>query len=112
MPNPLSWFFHHLPRPLHRVEVFGNFAAQLVLPFGLFLAAAGGVDRRRADDRHPAHLVASGNYAWLNWLTIVILCSSLADRVGRVHELAAPSSAPCRSGSPWPCWRSRRSCPC
>ena len=21
MPGPLSWFFHHLPRPLHRVEV-------------------------------------------------------------------------------------------
>src|SRR5918996_6253416 len=37
MPNPLSWFFHHLPRPLHRAEVLGNFVAQLVLPFGLFL---------------------------------------------------------------------------
>jgi hypothetical protein len=37
LPNPLSWFFHHLPRPIHRVEVVGNFAAQLVLPFGLFL---------------------------------------------------------------------------
>ena len=37
MPNPLSWFFHHLPRPIHRIEVVGNFAAQLVLPFGLFL---------------------------------------------------------------------------
>ena len=35
MPNPLSWFFHHLPRPLHRLEVVGNFVAQLVLPFGL-----------------------------------------------------------------------------
>src|SRR6266404_1133114 len=37
MPNPLSWFFHHLPRPLHRIEVLGNFLAQLILPFGLFL---------------------------------------------------------------------------
>ncbi len=26
MPNPLSWFFHHLPKPLHRVEVLGNFS--------------------------------------------------------------------------------------
>src|SRR5439155_431600 len=31
MPNSLSWFFHHLPRPLHRIEVLGNFFAQLVL---------------------------------------------------------------------------------
>src|SRR5687768_13716068 len=27
MPNPLSWWFHHLPRPLHRVEVLGNHLA-------------------------------------------------------------------------------------
>src|SRR5947208_1900115 len=37
MPNPLSWFFHRLPRSLHRLELLGNFAAQLVLPFGLLL---------------------------------------------------------------------------
>ena len=36
MPNPLSWYFHHLPKPLHRVEAAGNHFAQLVVPFGLF----------------------------------------------------------------------------
>src|SRR3989338_1995139 len=36
MPNPLSWWFHHLPKPLHRVEVLGNHFAQLVVPFFLF----------------------------------------------------------------------------
>src|SRR6202022_986104 len=36
MPNPLSWYFHRLPRRLHRVEVLGNHFAQLVAPFGLF----------------------------------------------------------------------------
>ena len=29
MPGPLSWFFHHLPKPLHRIEVAGNHFAQL-----------------------------------------------------------------------------------
>ncbi|MFN2549511.1 MAG: lipase maturation factor family protein, partial [Myxococcales bacterium] len=24
MPNPLSWYFHHLPKPLHRIEVAGS----------------------------------------------------------------------------------------
>ncbi|GAA3154527.1 hypothetical protein GCM10017687_85590 [Streptomyces echinatus] len=24
MPGPLSWFFHHLPKPLHRAEVAAN----------------------------------------------------------------------------------------
>src|SRR5262249_50086629 len=32
MPNPLSWYFHHLPKPLHRLEVAGNHVAQLVAP--------------------------------------------------------------------------------
>jgi len=87
MPNPLSWFFHHLPRPLHRLEVFGNFAAQLVLPFGLFLPQPVASIVAVLMIATQLYLVASGNYAWLNWLTIVILCSGLADRIAGVHEL-------------------------
>jgi len=37
MPNPLSWYFHRLPRGLHRLEVLGNYLAQLIAPFALFL---------------------------------------------------------------------------
>src|SRR5438874_2525868 len=36
MPNPLSWYFHRLPRVLHRAEVLGNHFAQLVVPWFLF----------------------------------------------------------------------------
>ena len=36
MPNPLSWFFHHLPGRAHKVEVLANHFAQLVVPFFLF----------------------------------------------------------------------------
>jgi hypothetical protein len=36
MPSPLSWLFHRLPRPLHRIEVAGNHLAQLVMPFAFF----------------------------------------------------------------------------
>ncbi|MYT55630.1 lipase maturation factor family protein, partial [Streptomyces sp. SID7834] len=36
MPGPLSWFFHRLPRPVHRVEVAANHVTQLVVPFLLF----------------------------------------------------------------------------
>jgi hypothetical protein len=79
MPNPLSWFFHHLPRPVHRLEVVGNFVAQLALPFGLALpqrfatvAALGLVGTQ-------LYLVLSGNYAWLNWMTIVICFAAVRD---------------------------------
>src|SRR5207237_4337562 len=36
MPNPLSRYFHHLPKLLHRGEALGNHVAQLVVPFLLF----------------------------------------------------------------------------
>jgi hypothetical protein len=88
MPNPLSWFFHRLPRQIHRLEVIGNFVAQLVLPFGLFLpqpiASVAGLLMIGTQ----LYLVASGNYAWLNWLTIVAISAALVDpvHVGAAYE--------------------------
>jgi Lipase maturation factor len=80
MPGPLSWFFHHLPKPLHRVEAAGNHFAQLVVPFGLFApqpvaGAAGAIVVVT-----QLWLVLSGNFAWLNWLTILLGCSAIDAR--------------------------------
>src|SRR3984893_18785140 len=72
MPNPLSWFFHHLPRRLHRVEVLGNFFAQLIAPWGLFLPQPIATLSAIVMIATQGYLVISGNYAWLNWTTIVI----------------------------------------
>lgn len=83
MPNPLSWFFHRLPRPLHRVETVGNFVAQLVLPFGLFLPQPLATIAAVLMIGTQLYLVVSGNYAWLNWVTIVAMTSALADPVLR-----------------------------
>ena len=79
MPNPLSWFFHHLPRPVHRIEVVGNFVAQLVLPFGLFLPQPFASVAAVLMIGTQLYLVVSGNYAWLNWVTIVILAAAIDD---------------------------------
>jgi len=77
MPNPLSWSFHHLPRRVHRLEVFGNFVAQLVAPVALFLPQPiAGVGALLMVGTQ-AYLVASGNYAWLNLLTMVIAVSAV-----------------------------------
>jgi hypothetical protein len=84
MPNPLSWFFHHLPRPVHRLEALGNFVAQLVLPFGLFLPQPFASGAAVLMILTQLYLVVSGNYAWLNWVTIVAMTSALADPVVRV----------------------------
>lgn len=81
MPNPLSWLFHRLPRRLHRAEVLGNFVAQLVLPFGLFLPQPFATGAAALMIATQLYLVVSGNYAWLNWVTIVVMTAALADPV-------------------------------
>jgi Lipase maturation factor len=77
MPGPLSWFFHHLPKPLHRIEVAGNHFAQLIVPFGLFAPQPGATIAAAIIVLTQLWLVASGNFAWLNWLTIVLACSAI-----------------------------------
>ena len=72
MPNPLSWYFHHLPRWVHRGGVLGSHFVQLVVPFGLFapqpVAALAGL----LIIGHQLWLIVSGNYSWLNWITVVL----------------------------------------
>ncbi|MDV6012551.1 lipase maturation factor family protein [Haloechinothrix sp. LS1_15] len=81
MPNPLSWYSHHLPKPLHRMEVAANHVTQLVLPFLLFLPQPVASVAAIIMIVTQLWLVASGNFAWLNVLTIVIALSVIADGV-------------------------------
>jgi hypothetical protein len=82
----LSWHFHHLPMWAHKAEVLGNHAAQLVLPVALFLphpisAVAAGLMIVT-----QSWLVASGNFSWLNVLTITIAIPILG---GGAHDVPA-----------------------
>ncbi|SCK09073.1 Lipase maturation factor [Streptomyces sp. WMMB 714] len=87
MPGPLSWFFHRLPKPLHRVEVAANHVAQLVVPFGLLLPQPVATVAAVAVIVTQLWLVLSGNFSWLNWLTIVLAVSAVDS-----SSLAAPPS--------------------
>ncbi|MDP9005818.1 MAG: lipase maturation factor family protein [Actinomycetota bacterium] len=79
MPNPLSWYFHHLPKPIHRLEVVANHVAQLVAPLGLFapqpVAGVAGLVMVVTQ----SWLVLSGNFSWLNAITIVLAAASLSN---------------------------------
>jgi hypothetical protein len=103
MPNPLSWFFHHLPRRLHRIEVLGNFVAQLILPFGLFLPQPIATIAAALMIGTQLYLVVSGNYAWLNWLTILAAVGGIADPVVRDFVALIPP-APGGAFGPTPAW--------
>lgn len=79
LPNPLSWFAHHAPRAFHRLEAAGNFVAQLVLPFGLFLPQPLASVAAVLMIGTQLYLVMTGNYSWLNWITILALAAGVSD---------------------------------
>jgi hypothetical protein len=79
MPGPFSWYFHRLPRPLHRVEVLANHGTQLVVPFALFAPQPVSGVAAAVMIVTQLWLVASGNFSWLNWLAIVLGLSVLPD---------------------------------
>jgi lipase maturation factor len=72
LPNPLSWYFHRLPKWMHRMEVRGNHIFQLVVPFGLFLPQPVAGIAALLIVIHQLWLILSGNFAWLNWLTFTV----------------------------------------
>ena len=79
MPNPASRYFHLLPRPLHKVEVAANHVTQLVVPFLLFAPQPVASYAAAAMIVTQGWLVLSGNFAWLNWLTMVLAFSAVDD---------------------------------
>ncbi|MGW0044330.1 lipase maturation factor family protein [Rhodococcus sp. NPDC003348] len=95
MPGPLSWYFHHLPRPLHRVEAAGNHVTQLVVPFLLFAPQPVAAGAATVMILTQLWLVASGNFSWLNWLAIVLACSVLPDAMlDRLLPVEIPETSP------------------
>jgi hypothetical protein len=102
LPNPLSAYFHHLPRVAHRASVAFSHFVQLVVPFGLFgppwLAAAAGA----LIILQQAVLIMSGNYAWLNWLTIVLGFSAFdTDALALVLPLEPSPVSPRAAAFDW-----------
>jgi hypothetical protein len=95
LPNPLSRTFHRLPKPLHRASVAFSHFVQVIAPFGLFapqpiasIAAALAISQQLL-------LIVSGNYAWLNWLTVILGVAGFSDAVLRVTTppmLARPAT--------------------
>ncbi|MFJ3792637.1 lipase maturation factor family protein [Kitasatospora sp. NPDC090091] len=77
MPGPLSWFFHHLPAPLHRIEAAANHVTQLVVPVALLLPQPVATYAACVIVVTQLWLVASGNFAWLNWLTITLALAAV-----------------------------------
>ncbi len=96
LPNPLSWFFHQFPNWFQRFSVFFSHCVQIIVPFGLFapkrIAAVSGA----LIILHQLILIVSGNYSWLNWLTVVLGLTALGDSVWSLI-FPSPNAEPGRS---------------
>jgi hypothetical protein len=81
IPGPFSWHIHRLPGAFHKLEVLGNHFAQLVAPFLLFAPQPFAVVAGGVIIVTQVWLLLSGNFAWLNVLTIALAMSALPNDV-------------------------------
>ncbi|MFD4961038.1 lipase maturation factor family protein [Microbacterium sp. NPDC058389] len=106
MPGPLSRQAHLLPRWFHKGEVLGNHVAQLVVPWFLFAPIIGlwvpgpapaiiGAAAAAVVIATQLWLVLTGNFAWLNWMTIVLAFSAIGlPGVGALRQGQGPVAEP------------------
>lgn len=93
MPNPVSRFAHQKPEWWHKTETLGSHSIQLVMPWLLFAPQPIASFAACLIILSQLVLVVTGNYAWLNWLTILIAFAGISDSfLGWV------------AGGPWPGW--------
>ncbi|MBW3546884.1 MAG: lipase maturation factor family protein [Actinobacteria bacterium] len=94
IPNRLSRWFHHLPKPVHRLEAIGNHVAQIVAPFALFMPQPLASVAGTVIVVTQLWLMASGNFAWLNVLTIALAAMAFDDRfLSNVLPVSPPAVA-------------------
>jgi hypothetical protein len=84
LPNPLSWYFHWLPKSVHRAGVVFSHFVQIVAPFGLFFPQPIAAGAAGLIVGHQLLLIISGNYSWLNWLTVVLGITGFGDSMLRM----------------------------
>lgn len=93
MPNPISRWAHQKPQWWHKSETLGSHIIQLVMPWLIFFPQPIASIAAVVIMMSQLVLVMTGNYAWLNWLTILIAFSAISDSF--LHALV---------GGGWPAW--------
>ncbi len=95
IPNPLSWYFHQMPVWFHKAGVAVNHFAELVVPWAYLapqpICAVAGI----LTILFQGTLIVSGNFSWLNYLTIALSLSCFSDGIlTRWLPLKIPSLQP------------------
>ncbi|MDN6746627.1 MAG: lipase maturation factor family protein [Brevibacterium sp.] len=93
MPNPFSRRAQLTPAWWHRGETLGSHVVQLIAPWLLFLPQPIASFAALTIIITQLALVITGNYAWLNWATILLAFAGISD-----------SFLAWILGGPWPGW--------
>jgi hypothetical protein len=89
IPNPLSVYFHFLPRPLLAFGTALTFVVELIAPWFAFWPRWGRLGAGVLIIGFQFTLITCGNLSFFNWLTIVPALACLDDRFWR-HLLPQP----------------------
>jgi hypothetical protein len=93
LPNPLSWYLHHVPRWFHKAGVLFNHFTELIVPWFYFAPAPFCYWAGAITIVFQISLIVSGNLSWLNYITIVLCIPCFDDRfLSRL--LSIPHSLP------------------
>lgn len=79
MPNRMSRWAHQKPQWWHKTETLGSHLIQVVMPWLLFFPQPVASIAAVVIIVSQLVLVVTGNYAWLNWLTILVAFSAMSD---------------------------------
>lgn len=93
LPGPLSRWAHLRPRWWHHSETLVSNVVQLAAPWLLFLPQPLSSLGAALIIVTQLALVVTGNYAWLNWLTILLAAAVISDPMWQWMV-----------GGPWPGW--------
>ncbi len=80
LPNPLAWYLHQLPMWWHKIETGAVLFIELIVPLLIFAPRPLRLSASIVLILLQVLIMASGNYAFFNWLTIAICITLLDDR--------------------------------
>jgi hypothetical protein len=80
IPTWTAWHAHHLPEWFHHFSIWPMYFVELILPFAIFFGRFGRLAAAIGFAVLMLLILATGNYTYFNWLTIVLCLPLVHDR--------------------------------
>lgn len=94
IPNPPAWWMYQLPAWFHKAAIWPMYFVELILPLFVFLGARLRLAAAIGFAGLMFLILTTGNYAYFNWLAIVLCLPLVADRFWRWRPWKKPGPDP------------------